>query len=140
MRNHPRWSRIFAACAVLTVLVGVASMFFVVQLSEHVGIGYGCFIATTPNVSFYPANVGWIRTSDAWHERLRLSLVPYLSWDFVRIPLWMPALIFAALAWFTRSRTKPPNHCRNCGYSLTGNTSGVCPECGEKTPGSDRCA
>jgi hypothetical protein len=23
-------------------------------------------------------------------------------------------------------------HCRKCGYNLTGNVSGVCPECGEK--------
>ena len=25
-----------------------------------------------------------------------------------------------------------PEHCGKCGYSLTGNTSGVCPECGER--------
>jgi hypothetical protein len=25
-------------------------------------------------------------------------------------------------------------HCRNCGYNLTGNTSGVCPECGTTLP------
>ena len=24
----------------------------------------------------------------------------------------------------------PPGHCQNCGYDLTGNVSGVCPECG----------
>jgi hypothetical protein len=24
----------------------------------------------------------------------------------------------------------PSGHCRHCGYCLTGNTSGVCPECG----------
>jgi hypothetical protein len=25
-----------------------------------------------------------------------------------------------------------PGHCQKCGYNLTGNVSGVCPECGEK--------
>lgn len=25
-----------------------------------------------------------------------------------------------------------PPHCRTCGYNLTGNISGVCPECGER--------
>ena len=25
-----------------------------------------------------------------------------------------------------------PGHCQTCGYDLTGNTSGVCPECGTK--------
>ena len=24
-----------------------------------------------------------------------------------------------------------PGHCQKCGYNLTGNVSGVCPECGE---------
>lgn len=24
----------------------------------------------------------------------------------------------------------PPGHCQTCGYDLTGNLSGVCPECG----------
>ena len=26
---------------------------------------------------------------------------------------------------------RPPGHCQTCGYDLTGNVSGVCPECGE---------
>ncbi len=26
----------------------------------------------------------------------------------------------------------PPGHCQKCGYNLTGNVSGVCPECGTK--------
>lgn len=26
----------------------------------------------------------------------------------------------------------PPGHCQACGYNLTGNVSGVCPECGEQ--------
>ncbi len=31
---------------------------------------------------------------------------------------------------FRRLLVTPPNHCQNCGYNLTGNTSGTCPECG----------
>jgi hypothetical protein len=26
-----------------------------------------------------------------------------------------------------------PGHCQNCGYNLTGNVSGRCPECGKAT-------
>ena len=29
-----------------------------------------------------------------------------------------------------RDRRYPPGHCLKCGYNLTGNVSGVCPECG----------
>jgi hypothetical protein len=31
--------------------------------------------------------------------------------------------------WETKRRY-PPGHCQECGYNLTGNVSGVCPECG----------
>ena len=27
----------------------------------------------------------------------------------------------------------PPGHCQQCGYNLTGNVSGKCPECGKPT-------
>ena len=29
-------------------------------------------------------------------------------------------------------RVFPQGHCQKCGYNLTGNVSGVCPECGEQ--------
>lgn len=29
-----------------------------------------------------------------------------------------------------RKPTSLPGHCRACGYNLTGNVSGICPECG----------
>lgn len=48
-------------------------------------------------------------------------------------PLWIPfGLIAIPTAYvFYRDRRPPPGHCQECGYNLTGNTSGVCPECGE---------
>jgi hypothetical protein len=53
----------------------------------------------------------------------------------IEIPLWMPFSIVAiptAFLWWRDRRRIPPGHCRKCGYNLTGNVSGVCPECGEK--------
>jgi len=32
-------------------------------------------------------------------------------------------------------RSQKPGHCCLCGYDLTGNTSGTCPECGSAVPG-----
>ena len=43
------------------------------------------------------------------------------------------SLEFIALYLFWRDWREPksrPGYCQKCGYSLTGNTSGVCPECG----------
>lgn len=32
--------------------------------------------------------------------------------------------------WWGRRSKYPPGHCKKCGYNLTGNMSGKCPECG----------
>jgi hypothetical protein len=45
------------------------------------------------------------------------------------VPFLGVALPTAYLFW--RDRRYPRGHCQTCGYDLTGNTSGVCPECGE---------
>ncbi|MEE9297239.1 MAG: hypothetical protein V3W34_20045 [Phycisphaerae bacterium] len=53
----------------------------------------------------------------------------------VWIPLWIPLLIVATptfIAW-RLDRRYPPGHCQRCGYDLTGNVSGRCPECGWTT-------
>ena len=52
-----------------------------------------------------------------------------------RLPLWIPFLLIAlptAWLWHRDRRRIRPGCCLRCGYDLTGNTSGVCPECGEK--------
>lgn len=48
------------------------------------------------------------------------------------LPLWVPVFIFGPIAVFLVlfPRTIPPTHCQQCGYDLTANVSGKCPECG----------
>lgn len=48
------------------------------------------------------------------------------------VPLWIPFLLVAVptALLFWRDRRMPPGHCKKCRYDLTGNQSGVCPECG----------
>ncbi len=49
-----------------------------------------------------------------------------------RVPLYAVFATVAVptlLAWRFWPKPLKPGHCR-CGYDLTGNTSGVCPECG----------
>ena len=63
-----------------------------------------------------------------------------IKYKSVIFPMWMPVGLASLLpiAWFSilafaehrRRKQTGRGLCSTCGYSLTGNTSGVCPECG----------
>jgi hypothetical protein len=55
--------------------------------------------------------------------------------SYLAIPLWLPLAITAPLGvvFWRLDRCVPPGHCPKCGYDLTGNVSGKCPECGMLT-------
>jgi hypothetical protein len=60
--------------------------------------------------------------------------------DEVKISLWAPMVFFAlypafvvVVAPFRRSHRYYRRRCPKCSYSMVGNTSGVCSECGEQT-------
>jgi hypothetical protein len=55
--------------------------------------------------------------------------IPLVSIPLLVLLLGVPAT--ALLWWLDRQR---PGFCRECGYDLTGNVSGRCPECGTPTP------
>ena len=53
------------------------------------------------------------------------------------LPLWIPFLaivIPTAILWHLERRERLAGHCPTCNYNLTGNTSGICPECGTSIP------
>jgi hypothetical protein len=62
------------------------------------------------------------------------------------VPIYSMALLVAVLpvSWLAirvrNSRRIRSDHCPTCGYSLTGNTSGTCPECGTAVPQRSRPA
>lgn len=60
--------------------------------------------------------------------------LPTASDKVIDLPLGLP-MLFAGLIWIlTRLVHKGPRNlkgCLSCGYDLTGNQSGVCPECGQ---------
>ena len=64
-------------------------------------------------------------------------LLPYKktvgNWHSIAAPLWPLALLAWAYCIWIRRRTRvyDSGYCSVCGYNLTGNQSGVCPECGE---------
>ena len=92
----------------------------------------------------------WISVSEcwwdctAWGPRTRTSPKQYyyvgytsliLARQRVSLPLW--PLYLGTVVWtifvFWRYRSVPSGHCQVCSYDLTGNESGVCPECGTNT-------
>ena len=64
-----------------------------------------------------------------------VSGAPHPKFTLV-LPFWLIMLALSVapcLAYLRRRRNrrlKASNLCRACGYDLTGNVSGVCPECG----------
>lgn len=66
---------------------------------------------------------------------------PVAAHNQIELPLlWLaiPLLIWLAIRIHQRNQARP-GHCQNCRYNLSGNTTGVCPECGEKvTPSASR--
>lgn len=60
------------------------------------------------------------QTANEWQPSMPL-LVPLAS-----------VVIETTCLWWLDHRRIPPGHCRKCGYNLTGNVRGMCPECGER--------
>lgn len=77
-------------------------------------------------------------------QRLPTSPTRFYSYRYREIgfDIWLPVLLLAtAPTWFLirysigplrRNRRSKLGLCLNCGYDLTGNVSGVCPECGSE--------
>ena len=64
-------------------------------------------------------------------------------WGYrIAFPIWLLTPLFGAIPanrLYRRLRPKHrPGHCRRCGYDLTGNQRGTCPECGAPGSGNGR--
>ncbi len=57
---------------------------------------------------------------------------PAAGVTLVMVPLWCPLILvmLVTAAWWRRGSRVPAGLCPKCTYDLTGNVSGVCPECG----------
>lgn len=66
--------------------------------------------------------------------------IPYWGGTLISCPMWIPLSLAAFLLWcgWTRS-VRNVAGCRRCGYDLTGNVSGTCPECGTACRQGGRC-
>jgi hypothetical protein len=80
----------------------------------------------------------WPRMQEFGNGRMKCQML--------RLPLWVPAAVFAVPAawlWWGDRRRKRPGSCAGCGYDLAG-LPAVCPECGRgrgggRVPGRAEC-
>jgi hypothetical protein len=85
------------------------------------------------NCQMFPPPCRWRLTSTYW------GTLTSADWKFngcpwfVVLPIWLPFILVTlptAFLFYLDRRRIPPHCCQKCGYDLTGNTSGTCPECG----------
>ena len=152
-RAHTVLKWIGAALCVLTVGAFIVSLRWNVKWTNatgecDAGLGNGALYFARVQA---PETIDWSRKARGWSicpltpgtrkilmPRARTHLIPslVLKKNRVNLPTWMPPIVFGvptALLWWRDRHRIPPGHCRKCGYDLTGNVSGRCPECGEPT-------
>jgi hypothetical protein len=59
--------------------------------------------------------------------------IALVSWTMLSLPV----ALLVGLPFLLRRKRRVPGTCLRCGYSLTGNVSGVCPECGSVVPSAE---
>ena len=92
----------------------------------------GWYVATVPT--------GTMGAGEGWGFRFDSIQRPGYSHRSLMVPLWFacPLTALPTALWlfaFARRRRRVlSGHCVVCGYNLTGNVSGKCPECGTVIP------
>jgi len=138
----PRASRITRRCAWMgiglslsIVLVWILSLVdgrgYCLSSGRFAGFRNGCFFLFDAGSFYAPGQI--IEISGG----VTLKWIHFEGWrgpgSELTVPLWIPLLVVfipAILAWL-RILPWPEGFCQRCGYDLTGNVTGTCPECGQ---------
>jgi hypothetical protein len=138
-RRRSRWKWIgLMGCIVLLVIWMISFRSSVGYCRYGIGIGIrgGAFaVCWGPGVKEDPATYEWLISNIplvlvSWKP----ELAEFGYVQVVIVPCWIFLLCVAVptAIRFLRDRRPPIGHCQACGYDLTGNESGTCPECGVK--------
>ena len=127
---------VLTLCTLVVLLVGWGSRDDISMLDPRQFISSFDF-------AFWHLNIGWAAPAS---QGISLEWAPdgfayYVGVldgvTVVQIPLWIIVALFATYPFIVfirgplrRWRRKKKGLCLKCGYDLTGNVSGVCPDCG----------
>lgn len=139
-----RWSLLFLAGLLGLAWLSTAWLSYVIFLGdfELLILKSAVYFRNVPGYQNVPYWVGDApsKVSNLWWPQITQSQLSNPSSTTLKatvgVPLWMFMALPAAgwLFLFRRlNRRIPQGLCRVCRYNLTGNTSGVCPECGTPT-------
>jgi hypothetical protein len=135
VRKAVYWSAI--AITVVTGVAGVASMWWTFGVQTYAGVALGRLHVTSIGQLFSLSSPEWVAFANddiPWSWRLEAAAAwPDTVGGCMSVPLWIPFVITLTVALVSRPRRYPLGYCVRCGYDLTGNVSGVCPECGTTT-------
>jgi hypothetical protein len=108
----------------------------------YIGEGYVCWMGWDGDVApgFYvrDRNFELAMAEGDWHG------VDAFDVEYTNVPIWwvslaaIPVIAVTAVALRLLPYCVAPRRCRHCAYDLTGNVSGICPECGQAIRGSPR--
>lgn len=112
------------------------------------GIMLGRLPPTAKNVTSNPTEHGFFVRDAAGSIRLfpPFGTVPlglgarlyYVELWLIAVPLVLSVVVSRIAIYFHVRRQRALHNCLNCGYSLQGNQTGVCPECGIPHTGNAR--
>lgn len=161
-RRPRKWA--FWACVAAFCFLSSAWVFSFAYSLNWYHVGHGSHNDFTFRLTHGTVRVSWINTAFAsppfasanavtmqphWETyfesltimRFGMELPSYSSSPgtatSVSIPLWMPLITLLLLATAFKKwshQTTSVKTCGKCGYDLTGNVSGRCPECGQEIP------
>ncbi len=134
-----KWAMTLFSVALLAVYLisGWWDFAFSVKVGPSVysvGAGWGLFIANRSAASEWNAT-SWClasvnRIDYGWRGLAYGEALVLNCFSFPLLPILIATWVPTAWLWWFGRRKHPPGHCPHCGYDLTGNESGVCPECG----------
>ena len=94
-------------------IFGIVVVLWVLLMGVSMGLSF------VMGVAYSAAPIGW-------------PLFALLNWCYEL--LWPLLTVAGACLYLSLRERGPVAHCLRCGYSLAGNTTGYCPECGEVLP------